>query len=189
MINGKQICGGSPINQITTGAYKVRATFFTPSNACFGFCQQVAGQQTLGTVDSGAFTINSTTSQSQIGLNTVFNKTSYMRGETISAMVTVTNNGNTSVDYPIGSSSCPDDVRLIIDNTDFYNYTTQANRACTMDYGYISLKPGQSYTRTFTGIVPTTAATGVRNVVTQLRNANYIENQIIATQQSSITIY
>lgn len=58
-VNGQQYCGVSP-REIKSGSYKIRAVFFTPSTACFGFCQQVSGQQTLATVESQVFTINST---------------------------------------------------------------------------------------------------------------------------------
>jgi peptidoglycan hydrolase-like protein with peptidoglycan-binding domain len=58
-INGENLCG----NLIYSGNYKVRATFFTPSNACFGFCPQITGQKVLGTVESAAFYINSTLTQ------------------------------------------------------------------------------------------------------------------------------
>ncbi len=57
-VNGQQYCGIDP-KQIQSGTYKLRATYFTPSNACFGFCQNVPGQQTLGSVDSSTFTITS----------------------------------------------------------------------------------------------------------------------------------
>jgi hypothetical protein len=55
-VDGQQYCGLDP-KMIPSGSYKVRAAYFTPSNACFGFCPQVAGQQTLGNVDSSVFTI------------------------------------------------------------------------------------------------------------------------------------
>jgi hypothetical protein len=57
-INNIQICGGSPINEIITGTYKIRATFFTPSNACFGFCVKLPEQRILGYIESLNFNIS-----------------------------------------------------------------------------------------------------------------------------------
>lgn len=57
-INGENICG----TPIYSGNYKIRATFFNPANACFGFCPQVPGQKIITTIDSSEFYINSTLS-------------------------------------------------------------------------------------------------------------------------------
>jgi Putative peptidoglycan binding domain len=54
-INGETLCG----NILRSGTYKIRATYFTPSNACFGFCQAVTSQRTLGTIESQNFTVQS----------------------------------------------------------------------------------------------------------------------------------
>jgi hypothetical protein len=64
-VDGQQYCGGSP-KQVVSGSYKVRATLFTPSNACFGFCQPVTGQQILGTYESANFTINTSSNTNNI---------------------------------------------------------------------------------------------------------------------------
>ncbi len=62
-VDGQQYCGISP-KQIIPGSYKIKTTYFTPSNACFGFCPEIVGQQTLGTYDSPLFYINNTTTSS-----------------------------------------------------------------------------------------------------------------------------
>lgn len=54
-VNGETLCG----NILRSGSYKIRATYFTPSNACFGFCQFVTNQRTLGTVESQSLNIQS----------------------------------------------------------------------------------------------------------------------------------
>jgi peptidoglycan hydrolase-like protein with peptidoglycan-binding domain len=56
LVNGETLCG----NILRSGTYRIRATYFTPSNACFGFCQFVTNQRTLGTVESQNFTLQST---------------------------------------------------------------------------------------------------------------------------------
>jgi len=52
-VNGETLCG----NLIPTGQYKIVATYFTPYNACFGYCIQQPNQQVLGTTESAFFTI------------------------------------------------------------------------------------------------------------------------------------
>lgn len=191
-INGVQVCGGSPINELVTGTYKIRATFFTPYNACFGFCQQVSGQKTLGFVESSNFTINSNSSfKDKISLNTTFNKTSYIRGEQIVVTVKVTNNGSTTIDYPVGSSSCPADVKLFVDGVDFNTFTNQINKACTMDYQYMSLKPGESYFRTFSGYISNSVSVGTKNVLAQLVNQSPApnSNSILASDLKMTVVY
>ncbi len=56
---------------VTSGNYRLRATFFTPSNACFGECQYVNGQQVLSTVyTTNYFNINATAVASAPLINT-----------------------------------------------------------------------------------------------------------------------
>lgn len=85
VVNSENLCG----NVLSSGNYTVRATYFTPSNACFGFCPQVAGQQVLGSV--GSQTFNLTT------LNTT----------TVSSFSATNNSGTVFLSWSsVGSSSC-----------------------------------------------------------------------------------
>ncbi len=81
-VDNQQFCGGSP-KQVLAGTYKIRATLFTPSNACFGFCQPVSGQQILGTYESQNFTINTTTSSGNITTNLTANPNNVTSGQAV----------------------------------------------------------------------------------------------------------
>jgi Putative peptidoglycan binding domain len=170
-INGETLCG----NLVKSGNYKIRTTYFTPSNACFGFCQTVSGQKTLGSVESNGFYINSTVSVGannnyNLSLNTtVTSNNNFVRGGNVTIQSTVKNNGSTSISFPSGSSSCPSDIMVTINGVDFYNFIGQGSRPCTADYRTDTLAPGQSITRTFTGNIPSSEQTGTKNVIAKFR--------------------
>jgi hypothetical protein len=184
VINGENLCG----NLVTAGTYTVVATYFTPGTSCFGFCLQVVGQQILGTVNSSPFIINSSIvdpKSNGYALTLSPTQTGYTRGSQMMVSVTVVNNTGSTQTYATGSSSCPSDVSLKVNGVDFYTFTNQQSRACTADYGTITLAPGQSYVRSFAGFIPSTVASGVY-VLTATLNA---AGTNISSNTSSVSIY
>lgn len=87
-INGETLCG----NVIYSGQYKIRATYFTPSNYCLGFCANVGGQ-ILGFSETPIFTINSTVGSSNTNGSVVLTPTSSTIniGQSVTIYSTATN--------------------------------------------------------------------------------------------------
>jgi peptidoglycan hydrolase-like protein with peptidoglycan-binding domain len=119
-----------------------------------------------------------------VSISTTLNKNTFFRGENINITTTIRNNGNTTITYPSGSGSCPNDIRITINGIDFYTFTNQQNRICTMDMQYVTLTPGQTYTRYFTGTIPNSYTTGNYNVISSL----YGNNGLINSTNNTFTI-
>jgi Putative peptidoglycan binding domain len=173
-INGENLCG----NLIKSGNYKIRATYFTPSNACLGYCQFVAGQRTLGSAESNSFYINSTVVSNpnpidtsvNLSLNTsITSGNNFARNSLITITATLRNNGNTTLNFPSGSSSCPNDITLTINGNTFNSFISNALGFCTADFRTETLAPGQSIVRTFSGNINGSESLGVKNVIAKFR--------------------
>jgi peptidoglycan hydrolase-like protein with peptidoglycan-binding domain len=192
-----EICG----NLVTSGTYKIRATYFTPFNACFGYCPPDARAKVLGTYESSSFTISSpvvnssqnvSLSISSInGVAQTANSSSQQYipaigyNQPVTVVVNVKNNGANNVVYPSGSGSCPSDVTLAINGIDFYTLTNQTGRICTMDYQTVTLTPGSSYTRTFSGTLNGTLNPDIYVMKVDLKDAN---RGTVSTNSTNISI-
>jgi hypothetical protein len=131
-VDGQQYCGISP-RQIISGSYKIRITYFTPSNACFGFCPQVSGQQTLGTYESGLFYINSTSLNNIPTISSFTSSASSITSGQSIMLSWVSNNANSCTLTPSTGSS-----QSLATSGTLYVYpttTTTYNLTCTNSYG------------------------------------------------------